>query len=330
MPGPAKWPKVGRPPEPMSVTNSPPPPRSALTGIAFKVASVLVFLVMAALLKAAQGVPAGELAFFRSAFAIIPVVVFLAWRGELREGVKTNYPLRHLARGLAGTGGMLFGFYALTQLPFPEAVTLNYATPLIIVIISALFLDELVRLYRWSAVVLGFIGVLIISWPRLTLLSTGVDQRAAIGVGSALLACLFAAIAMVQVRKLVHTEKSATIVFYFSLSSSVIALMTAPLGWIVPSPTYVAYLIGAGIAGGIAQILLTESYRHADMSVVAPFEYTSLIFSIAIGFFVFGDVPTWQMLVGGLIVIGSALFIIFRERQLGKPGAEKEVATPQG
>jgi drug/metabolite transporter (DMT)-like permease len=305
-------------------------PNRTLTGIAFKVASVIVFLAMAALLKAAQGVPAGELAFFRSAFAIIPVVVFLAYRRELREGVKTKWPLRHLARGLAGTGGMLFGFYALTKLPFPEAVTLNYATPLIIVVISALFLDEVVRLYRWSAVILGFIGVVIISWPRLTLLSTGVDQQAAVGVGAALLACLFAAIAMVQVRKLVHTEKSATIVFYFSLSSSVISLMTLPLGWVMPTPMQLLYLVTAGICGGIAQILLTESYRHADMSVVAPFEYTSLIFSVAIGFFAFGDVPTWQVLVGGLFVVGSALFIIFRERQLGRVRPEKEVATPQG
>src|SRR6188768_4292820 len=162
----------------------PAPPATAnrtLRGIGFKVASVIVFLAMAALLKAAQGVPAGELAFFRSFFAIIPVVVFLAFKRELVSGVKTKYPLRHLARGVAGTGGMMFGFYALTKLPFAEATTLNYATPLIIVVLSALFLDEVVRLYRWTAVVLGLIGVIIISWPRLTLLSTGVDQDAAIG-----------------------------------------------------------------------------------------------------------------------------------------------------
>jgi drug/metabolite transporter (DMT)-like permease len=308
----------------------PAPANNPLTGIAFKVASVVIFLAMSALLKAAEGVPAGELAFFRSFFAILPVVIFLAWRGELVSGMKTKYPLRHLARGLAGTGGMMFGFYALTKLPFPEAVTLNYATPLLIVVISALFMDEVVRLYRWSAVVLGFVGVVIISWPRLTLLSSGVDQEAAIGVGAAMLACLFAATAMVQVRKLVHTEKSATIVFYFSVSSSVISLATLPFGWVMPSPIYFVYLIAAGICGGIAQILLTESYRHADMSVVAPFEYTSLIFSIAIGYFVFADPPTWHVLVGGLIVVGSSLFVIYRERQLGMAQPEKEVATPQG
>jgi drug/metabolite transporter (DMT)-like permease len=246
------------------------------------------------------------------------------------SGVKTKYPLRHLARGVAGTGGMMFGFYALTKLPFAEATTLNYATPLIIVVLSALFLDEVVRLYRWSAVLLGLVGVIIISWPRLTLLSSGVDQDAAIGVGAAMLACLFAAIAMVQVRKLVHTEKSATIVFYFSISSTVIALATLPFGWVMPTGQQLIYLVTAGICGGIAQILLTESYRHADMSVVAPFEYTSLIFSIAIGYFVFSDQPTWHVLVGGLIVVGSALFVIYRERQLGKAQPEKEMATPQG
>jgi drug/metabolite transporter (DMT)-like permease len=98
----------------------------------------------------------------------------------------------------------------------------------------------------------------------------------------------------------------------------------------MPSPIYFVYLIAAGICGGIAQILLTESYRHADMSVVAPFEYTSLIFSIAIGYFVFADPPTWHVLVGGLIVVGSSLFVIYRERQLGMAQPEKEVATPQG
>jgi drug/metabolite transporter (DMT)-like permease len=119
-------------------------------------------------------------------------------------------------------------------------------------------------------------------------------------------------------------------VFYFSLSSTAISLGTLPLGWVMPSQQMLVYLVAAGICGGIAQILLTESYRHADMSVVAPFEYTSLIFSVAIGFFAFGDVPTWNMVIGALIVMGSAIFIIFRERQLGRARPEKEVATPQG
>jgi drug/metabolite transporter (DMT)-like permease len=310
-----------------------PASRGSLTGIAFKIGSVLIFLVMSSLLKASDGVPAGELAFFRSCFAIIPVVAFLAWRGELRSGVRTKYPFGHFWRGLAGTGGMMFGFFALTKLPLPEAITINYATPLIIVALSAMFMGEIVHAYRWSAVVVGLCGVIVIAWPRLTLLSSGLSNESAIGALSALAGCVCAAIAMVQVRRLVQTERSATIVFYFSISSTLISLCTLPFGWVMPTAPQWAFLIGAGFAGGIAQILLTESYRHAEMSVVAPFEYSSLLFSLVIGYAFFGDVPTVFMLVGAVIVVGSGLFIIYREHRLGLDrtrGAAREVVTPQG
>lgn len=310
-----------------------PASRGSLTGIAYKVASVLVFLVMSSLLKASQGIPAGELAFFRSAFAIIPVTAFLAWRGELRAGVKTAFPFGHVWRGLAGTCGMMLGFFALTKLPLPEAVTINYATPLLIVAISALFMGEVVRAYRWSAVVIGLAGVVVVAWPRLTLLSGGASNDLTIGAISALAGCCCSAVAIVQVRRLVQTERSATIVFYFSISSTLISLLTLPFGWVVPGAVTAACLVGAGLAGGIGQILLTESYRHADMSVVAPFEYSSLIFSVLIGYVFFGDVPTVFMLVGGVIVVGSGLFVIYREHRLGLDAARsraREVVTPQG
>jgi drug/metabolite transporter (DMT)-like permease len=308
-----------------------PASRGPLAGIAYKIASVLIFLVMSSLLKASDGVPAGELAFFRSSFAIMPVVAFLGWRGELRVGVRTRYPFGHFWRGLAGTGGMMFGFFALTKLPLPEAVTLNYATPLIIVVLSAIFMGEMVRAYRWSAVVIGLGGVIVIAWPRLTLLTSGLDDAAGIGVLAALAGCMCAAVAMVQVRRLVQTERSATVVLYFSISSTLISLCTLPFGWVLPTPPQWAFLIVAGLAGGIAQILLTESYRHAEMSVVAPFEYSSLIFSVLVGYLFFGEVPTIFMLIGGVIVVGSGLFIIYREHRLGLDNAEaREVVTPQG
>jgi drug/metabolite transporter (DMT)-like permease len=305
--------------------------RGALTGIGFKIASVLIFLVMSSLLKASQGVPAGELVFFRSFFGMLPVVAFLAWRGELRQGLKSNNVVSQIWRGLVGTVSMGLGFFALTRLPLPEAVTINYAMPLIIVIFSALFLHEIVRAYRWTAVIIGLVGVVIIAWPQLTLFSTGVDSAAAIGALAAIGGATMGAVAQLLVRTLIKTERSATIVLYFLLSSSVISLVTVPFGWVMPSPLTAVYLIGAGIAGGIAQILLTESYRHADMSVVAPFEYTSLVFSVIIGFVFFGDVPTWFMLAGGVIVVGSGLFIIYREHRLGiDRGKVREVVTPQG
>jgi len=314
----------------MAPPTAPPTTNRTLRGIGFKVVAVIVFLAMAALLKAAQGVPTGELVFFRSFFGLVPVVVWLVYSGQFRKGIRTSHLRGHLARGSVGTVSMGIGFFALTQLPLPESTTLNYAMPLLIVVFSAIFLKEVVRVYRWSAVIVGMIGVLIIAWPSLTLFSSGVSSQAAIGVAAALTAASMGAVAQLLVRRLVNTERSGTIVFYFLASSSVLALITIPFGWVIPTPLQALYLIGAGICGGTAQILVTESYRHADMSVVAPFEYTSLVFSIVIGFLAFGDVPTWQMLVGGVIVVGSGLFIIWRERQLGKVRPETEVATPQG
>jgi drug/metabolite transporter (DMT)-like permease len=307
-----------------------PTSRGALTGIAFKIGSVLIFLVMSSLLKASQGVPAGELVFFRSFFGIFPVVAFLAWRRELRDGLRSRNVGSQIWRGLVGTLSMGLGFFALTKLPLPEAVTINYATPLVIVILSALVLHETVRLYRWSAVVVGLAGVVVIAWPQLTLFSEGTKTDALIGVAAAVGAACMGAVAQLLVRKLIQTERSATIVLYFLLSSSIISLVTVPFGWVVPSLLTAVYLVGAGFAGGIAQIMLTESYRHADMSVVAPFEYSSLVFSIIIGFVFFGDVPTVFMLVGGVIVVGSGLFIIYREHQLGRRRPEQDVVTPQG
>lgn len=310
----------------------PTPPDNAMAGIGFKLSSVCVFLGMSSLIKASDDIPAGELVFFRSFFAILPILVYLIARGELGVGLKTRHPVSHLWRGLVGTGGMAFGFYALTQLPLPEAIAISYATPLLIVVFSAVFYHEVVRLYRWSAVLVGLVGVIIIIWPRLTVFSGGLENMssATLGAVSALIAACFAATAMMLVRKLVQTERSATIVLYFSIASSIIGLCSMPFGWLMPTPEQFALLVGAGIFGGIGQILLTESYRHADMSVVAPFEYASLILSVIIGYIFFKDIPTIEMLVGGLIVVGSGLFIIYREHKLGierrKAG---EVSPPQ-
>ncbi len=305
---------------------SPPPParNNPLLGIGLKVLSVGVFLAMSSFLKAAEGIPAGELVFFRSFFAILPIVLFLAWRRELRAGVTTSRPGGHVLRGVIGVCGQGLGFYALTQLPLAEAVAINYATPLLVVMASAVFLHEKVRLYRWSAVIFGLVGVGIIIWPRLVP-SAGAEAVAGASNGAlaALAACCFATIALMQVRRLVVTERSSTIVFYYSIACSSVALLVLPFGWVTPSPQQAVFLVCAGICGGIGQVTLTESFRHADMSVVAPFEYASLIFSIIVGFVVFHDVPTVEMIVGSLILVAAGIFIIFREQRLGvaKPKA---------
>src|SRR5690606_34097175 len=174
---------------------------------------------------------------------------------------------------------MGLSFFALTRLPLPEAITLNYAQPLFVVMFSALFLGEMVRVYRWSAVAVGLVGVVIVSWPKLSLLSGGaqMDNDEILGVIAALLAASFSAAALLQVRSRVHSEKSAVIVIWFSLTASVAGLMTFPFGWQPIDASQALFLVLAGVCGGTAQIFMTEAYRHAEASTVAPFEYTSII-----------------------------------------------------
>ncbi|TIX24103.1 MAG: DMT family transporter, partial [Mesorhizobium sp.] len=258
---------------------------STLRGITLKIVSVTVFVGMQTCIKAAGDVPAGQIVFFRSFFAIFPIIAFLAFKGELATAFTTRRPFNHIARGLVGVGAMGLGFFALTRLPLPEAITLNYAQPLLVVVFSSIFLGETIR-------VVGLAGVLVISWPELTLLNSdqGLDDQEVLGVMAALIAAAISAVAMLLVRNLVQTEKTATIVLWFSSTASVLSLFTLPFGWQALTPLQAALLVFAGFCGGLGQILMTAAYRHAEASVVAPFEYTSMILGVVVGYFVFGDV----------------------------------------
>ncbi|WP_096786711.1 DMT family transporter [Rhodobacter sp. CZR27] len=303
-----------------------------LRGIGLKVASVLIFIVMSSLIKAtADRVPAGEAVFFRSFFAMPVILVWLVWRRELRVGLRPVNPMGHVWRGLVGTLAMGLGFAGLAYLPLPEVTALGYAAPLLTVIFAAMFLGEEVRAFRISAVALGLAGVLIVLSPRLTVLSGGIGHREAFGAMLVLGGAVFAGLAQVFIRKLVTTEATAAIVFYFSLTATLLSFVTLPFGWVRPTPTEAALLIGAGVLGGIAQILLTSSYRHADASLVAPFEYASMLFALAIGYAVFGETPTLVMLGGASLVVAAGILIIWRERRLGLERArQRRVVTPQG
>lgn len=303
---------------------------NTLTGIMLKIVSVAVFVGMSSCIKAAGTVPAGQIVFFRSFFAIFPIIVLLAFQGKLGTAFSTKRPLNHIARGVVGVCAMGLGFFALTRLPLPEAITLNYAQPLLVVVFSSIFLGEAIRVYRWSAVAVGLVGVLVISWPELTLLGSGaaLGDQEVLGVIAALVAAAISAVAMLLVRNLVQSEPTATIVLWFSVTASVLALLSLPFGWQALTPAQAGLLITAGFCGGLAQILMTAAYRHAEASVVAPFEYTSMLLGIAVGYLAFGDVPTVHMLVGGTIVVAAGIFIIWRERQLGLERARTRQATP--
>jgi drug/metabolite transporter (DMT)-like permease len=302
-----------------------------LRGIFLKILSVCCFVVMATMLKAADSIPAGEMVFFRSFFALVPVLAFLAFRGRLSSAFKTSRPIGHVMRGLIGVCSMGLGFFALTRLPLPEATALGYASPLVIVILSAILLHERVYIFRWTTVLIGLVGVMIILWPRLTVFSSGVssDSPETIGAIAALGAAVMSSFAMLQVRKLVQTERTETIVTYFFVSASVLSLLTLPFGWVMPTPQLAALLVGAGFFGGLGQLLLTSCYRYADMSVIAPFEYVSLLLTIIIGYLLFSDVPTVSMIIGAIIIVASGIAVILRERWLGLDRRRaKEASTP--
>ena len=295
-------------------------PSKPFIGIALKVLSALAFTLMSAGVKTLSPVyPTGELVFFRSAFALVPLLVWLAWQGDLINAVRTTNLPGHLLRGLIGTCGMFAGFFALSYLPLPDAVAIGYASPLITVVLAALVLKETVRAYRWSAVVIGFVGVLIMLMPHLdaSALARGLSAGPALGAVFALFAAFCAAGATIQVRRLTQTEKTGAIVLYFSLLTTMLGLATIVLGWRLPGPADVGLLVLTGILGGVGQILLTESYRYADTSLLAPFEYTTMIWALFVGWIAFGQLPQAAVIMGGTIVAIAGVFVVWREHRLG-------------
>lgn len=303
-----------------------------LRGIVFKLLSVCVFMTMASLIKATSDhVPPGEAVFFRSFFAIPVIVAWLLWRHELGTGLRTSNPMGHVWRGVVGTCAMGLGFAGLGLLPLPEVTAIGYAAPLLVVVFAAMFLGEEVRVFRLSAVALGLVGVLIVLSPRLSVDAATIDVAQTLGAVLVLGGAVFAALAQVFVRKLVATERTPTIVFWFSVTATCISLVTLPWGWVLPDPKEFALLVLAGLAGGLGQILLTSSYRYADASLVAPFEYSSMLLALVVGYAVFDEVPSVPMIGGAAIIIAAGVLIIWRERQLGLERAKQRKAmTPSG
>ncbi len=290
--------------------------------ITAKLISLILFVVMSALVRyVGDAIPLGEVVFFRAFFAILPVLVIYAWQGQILAAVATKRPFGHVGRGLISVGGMFLNFAALSRLPLVDATAISFAAPLVTVAFAALFLGERVRIYRWSAVGVGFFGVIVMLWPHLDFsqfaAGGAASSTAAVGAACALAGAVCTAGAVVQTRRLVTSESTSSIVFYFSLICSLAGLATLPFGWVMPSGPMLAALVTIGILGGLAHIVLTASYRYAPASVVAPLDYSSMIWAFLLGYWVFGEVPTVYIFVGGAIVAASGIYVILRERQLG-------------
>lgn len=293
-----------------------------LLGIALKLASTVAFTLMVACVKAvATEVPTGEIVFSRSFFGLLPVLAFLAWRGELASALTTKRLSGHAWRGLAGSLSMALWFTSLALLPWPEAMAIGYATPLVITALAAIVLGEVVRSFRWTAVVVGFLGVMVVLAPRLGEIgAAGPGGGEMIGAACALGSAFTAALAVILVRGLITTETTASIVVYFSLTASGFALLTLPFGWVVPNGWQAGLLLMSGLLGGVGQLLMTESYRYAEASTIAPFDYTAMLWGLALAWLMFGEVPTGPVLIGSVIIIAAGIAIILRERHLRQRG----------
>ena len=244
------------------------------------------------------------------------------------EVLRTSRPFGQLGRGALSVGGMFSNFSALTRLPLADATAISFASPLITVALAAVILKEQVRVYRWSAVLVGFGGVIVMLIPHFDVkhyAAAGAASAATIGSLLALFSAFCNAGTVIQTRRLTQSETTSSIVFYFSLVTALAGAVTLPFAWHTPTGSELLMLVSMGSFGGIGHIFLTESYRHATASVVAPFDYTSMLWALLLGYWVFGELPSALVYLGATIVAGAGLFVIWRERQLGlKRASEAE------
>jgi len=301
--------------------------KNVFLGIALQLGATFLFMLMGALVRyVGDRIPIGEQIFARSFLALIPLLIMLAWRREIGSALKMKSPGRHFTRALTGIGAMVLMFLGLQRLPLADSTAISFIAPLFNVALAAIFLGEVVRLWRWSAVAVGFAGVMVMLSPHIG--QSEMTSSAAIGAIMTLVGAFLVAAAMTQVRAMTSTETTASLVFSFQLIAAFVGLLMFPWTWIWPGPGDALALFGIGIFGGMAQILLTESYRHAPASVVAPFSYTAMIWAVVLGYFMFNELPDKIVLAGAAIVVAAGLFVIFRERALGiNRQKEKEATT---
>jgi len=292
-----------------AVSSSPDHSHHPVLGIAFRLASVLCLSGMVGFVKyLGSAVPAGQTIFFRGLISML-VIAIVAWRGEGLQLLKTRNWRAHAARSLAGSGAMFCWFVALTLIPLAEMTAISFTIPLFLTVLAMVFLGERIHAYRWTALGVGFAGVLIIVGPELT-----EGSGSALGVGIGMVAAVLAAFAQMFLRRMSGHEHVLTITFYFFLTSTVFAMFTAVFGgW--PLPTAAQWLLigSIGIFGVLGQLLMTYAYRYAEASLVAPLDYVNMLIAIAIGFYVFGEIPPVSTWIGAPLVIGAGGIILWRE-----------------
>jgi drug/metabolite transporter (DMT)-like permease len=279
--------------------------RAAL-GIALRIAAMACFASLSAIVKwtGARGIPTFEIVLFRNAFAFLPLGLYI-WRTTGFSVLKTARPLGHMTRSGIGLIAMTCGFSAVQLLPLTDATAFQFAAPLFMTAFSAMILREPVGRHRWGAVLVGFVGVLIMTRPS--------GHMNPIGVALALSGALGTAGANVAIRQMADTERGATIVFYFTLGGTVMGLVGSLFHWVTPDAPTLAVLILGGLIGGVGQLLLTQAVTVAPVGLVAPFDYTQLIWATGFGFVLWGELPHPATVAGALVVAASGVYILHRE-----------------
>ena len=279
-------------------------------GIGLGAVAFALFTVTDTMVKwLSAGYPVHELVFTNALFALLPVAAVSLRRGGVAR-LRTRRLSMHVLRGLCGMGGAFFAFYAYSRLPLADAYSIIFATPLLITALSVPILGEEVGWRRWSAVGIGFLGVLIMLQPGVTPMGPGSI--------AALAAACCAAFSILLVRKLSTTESTAAIALYSNLTMVIAMGALLPFHATLPSVADFLLMAASGLVGGTALLVLIAAYRRAPAALVAPFQYSQMVWAIAIGFVIWRDVPDPAKLLGAAIVAASGLFILYRETTLGR------------
>lgn len=279
-------------------------------GIALRIGAMTLFAGMMAALKygAAHGVSAIEMLFYRNLFAFPTVLAWIGFSGGFAI-VATRRPEMHATRSALGLGVMALTFLALSMLPLAEATVISFSAPLFATILSALMLREKIMWHRWTAIALGFVGVLVVVQPGQSALPIG-------GLLIGLVAAFGAALVVITLRQIGGTEHPVATVFWFNLACVVATAIPMPFLFHNHPPIIWIALLSGGLLGGVAQILMTTALRYAPVSALMPFDYLQIIWATIWGFFLFDVLPTPNSLIGGALIIGAGCYVVYRERKV--------------
>ena len=273
-------------------------------GFLYMFMSICAFSLMDVIVKWSSDYPIGQVLFFRGFFGII-FYFFVIPKDKLHNFYKTKRAGLHTLRCMSGLIALVAIFIALRELPLATVVSISFAAPIFTTIFSIFLLNEKVGTFRWLAVIVGFVGILIIAEPGISELN--------IYYVFPLIFCLGLSYVAISIRQLSTTEPVWLISFYFSLSITLLSFFTIPYGWVLPSLNHFILLSFIGIFGGVANLWLSQSYKYSEVSLVTPLKYLALVFAIIFGYFIWDEVPSIKTLVGAFLVIISTLIIFRRE-----------------